>query len=337
MKTKLLFVVAFFFTLQCIGKPSIMTNTMLKELNPSNFKLDFSKYDKSTALFCSQMSDVAYLADGDFNRLQTSLDSLYGKKTILIKHINVQQSHTRAVICATKNFIVVAFRGTDFSVIKDVITDIKIDRYISRDDAEEHVHNIPPGHAGFRKGSIRLILDGKLIDSILLTMQFQSGSRNPKAIPIYTTGHSMGAGYASLFIKPFAAEFNYRGTYNFAPPLTISCDAASDIQNNFKDVIYDIVNYKDYVPRAGRYCRNHMHHVGKFYRISLEGKIYREDERYVRWTRDEFGFKSLKTYHEIAGYQNAVRSDENTNDKIDKREKNGEVIFGHSARVIQCW
>lgn len=35
-------------------------DVLLSEINPSNFSRDFSEYNQQTALFCAQISEVAY-------------------------------------------------------------------------------------------------------------------------------------------------------------------------------------------------------------------------------------------------------------------------------------
>lgn len=324
-----------FFTQTIEASPTPVTKLMIQELNPLNFNTDFSQYDQKTAIFCAQLSDAAYISNGDSTKLKNMLSKSYNN-SVFLQFVESSATHTRAIIYSCDKFVVVAFRGTEFSSLKDITTDADFVSYQSLPDADSIVRDLPPGHGGFRGGSISLVMDEDIFDKIRDAILKAAGKNDISSIPVYTTGHSMGAGYASLFIRPIAKRFKYGGTYNFSPPLVIDCDSAKALGKDYNGIVYDIVNYKDYVARAGAKCRYYMSHFGKFYRISKSGVIYREDEQYVRWSKAERTPGNLYRYHKLAGYENALRSPQNANENISLRRKNGETVFKLKYVPIEC-
>jgi hypothetical protein len=90
------------------------------------------------------------------------------------------------------------------------------------------------------------------------------------------------------------------------------------MKETFGSKVHDIINYKDFVPRAGR---NGVAHFGQFYRICLNGLLYKEAEAYVKFNGTEY-FKAFK-YHSLKNYLSALRNTENSVAAIDKRSTAG--------------
>lgn len=327
-----------FTSLASQAKPTSI-DSVLEELNPTFFQKDFSSYNQQTARFCGALSDATYMTFNDCSQLERRLNNLYGVGRFSISKIDVPETHTRALVCATDDFVVIGFRGTEFEVMKDIITDLKINRYINAENTDSRLDGLPAGHAGFRKGCMKLLMEKNLFDTLRKIISRRSGTSDPKAIPIYLTGHSMGAAYASMFVRPIAKAFSFGGAYNFAPPLAISCSDATEIKSLYGDKIHDIVNYKDYVARAGRSSRNRMRHIGQhFYRASVNRELFSEEEFYIRWRREEFGFRNMIYYHRMVGYRDIIRSEANSNELISLRAKNGNAVFNPAKyRKIKCF
>ncbi len=276
------------------------TKEKINDLNPSLFDLDFKNYDKNTALYCAQLSDVVYWDSTEIKRFYKKMIVSYPEENIQYKIINDDSgsNYIQALLWCTKKFLVIAFRGTEPKRIKNWYSDSKFFYYENLPEKNEELSYMPGGHAGFRRALIGLMIDKKIFNEIDAIIHQSISSADTKKFPIYLTGHSLGAGISQLFIHPLNyRKYNFSGAYHFAPPLAVSCEVNQQMRNDYGNVTYDIVNYKDYVPRAGR---NNVAHFGKFYRICNDGLIYKENEAYVKFKvtelKDEFKLHSLKNH-----------------------------------------
>ena len=174
---------------------------------------------------------------------------------------------------------------------------------------------MPPGHGGFRTSLNNLVKHKNLYGRIEEIITKLNPEANHKSFPIFLTGHSLGAGISQFFIEPLSLKgFNFGGAYHFAPPLAVTCEYYDHMKSNYGNKVYDIVNYKDYVPRAGR---NNTAHFGKFYRICTDGLIYKEQEYFIKfrfWER----LKLIKM-HALSSYLAAVKNQKNTHLEIENR------------------
>lgn len=314
------------------GKPDDikLDSTLVAQLNPAHFKTDFSRYDQKTALFCGYLSDAAYLDPSALPALEDTLNARYGKETYRFIDIASDATNTRALLCVHKRFVIVAFRGTQFKKPKDLLTDIKRRLFLNTDTVDELLRDLPGGHRGFRNGAAELIQNQHIFDSI--DKYSLKGD-----LPVYLTGHSMGAAYASLFVQPIARRFTLGGAYNFAPPLAIYCPEAEAISRKYGAKVHDIVNYKDYVTRATPYLRRHTMHIGTFYRISKkQSLLYRERERYVGWFKGEIGLRKIIGYHTLDSYLKALALPGNSTAAVEDRHRRGRFIFGKLHAPVRC-
>lgn len=299
---------------------------ILNDLNPDKFKKDFSEYDKNTAVYCSQLSEISYW---DSSKISNTIDLLnlkYLNKNHQFKFIEDKKSGTQLLLFGTTDYMILAFRGTEFTKeVKDIILDVKLSTYYQ----DSGYSNLPAGHGGFRRGIMNLI-DNNNIFNELRNFQKVCNINNVDNFPVYTTGHSLGAALATIIIEPLNYEkFNFSGCYNFAPPLVISKTDSEMLSKKYGSQIYDIVNFLDYIPRAGKSSRKNMGRIGKFYRICETGEINNEDEKrngkYVghRW-RTKF---KLYKFHKLSGYISGLKQEGNTNIEIIERKKNNIKCF----------
>mgnify|MGYP006077442877 FL=1 len=290
---------------------------ILEDLNLAKFDNDFSTYNQLTSIYCSQISEVAYWDSDEINELNKLMNEKYPDDNHhweLIDHYD-KKDHTQALLWGNKNFLIIAFRGTEPSLFKDWITDAKFWNYENNPDSKEDLANMPAGHGGFRRSLMSLITKEdifKKIDEIILKCSSESLKSN---FPIYLTGHSLGAAISQLFIEPLNYKgYNFSGAYHFAPPLAVSCTLNDYMKEKYGDMVYDIVNYKDYVPRAGR---NGVAHFGKFHRICKNGLIYSETEAYIKFRFFEY-FSEIKL-HSLNSHTLALKNTDNTVQKIKER------------------
>jgi hypothetical protein len=290
---------------------------MLHELNPGNFNKDYTNYDPATALFNAQLSELAYWKDDKINKFHQKVVARYPDQRVHYRLLECDKkcNDVQALLWGTKEFLVIALRGTEPKVFTDWITDGKFWNYENTPEANEPLGNMPPGHGGFRKSLMNLINKNDLFKDIEDIIKKCNANADPFTFPIYLTGHSLGAAISQLLMEPLAhKKFNFSGAYHFAPPLAVACSVNEIFKKKFGSKTYDIVNFKDYVPRAGR---NGVAHFGTFLRICDDNLIYKEKESYINFRGKEY-FSEFKL-HSLRNHIEAIRKAENTSQNILQR------------------
>lgn len=303
MKTKILFFIVLFIS-------TIQAQEILNDLNPANFNKDFSEYDQLTSIYCAQISKIAYWDAAGIQKLHQSISEKYPNANYRSEFINHQdkKSHTQVLLWGNTDFLIIVFRGTEPSKIKDWITDAKFWNYENNPSSNEELANMPPGHGGFRRSLMSLITKKNLFERIDAFLLNGNPNADISETPIYVTGHSLGAAISQLFIEPLHyKKYNFSGAYHFAPPLAVSCDINDYMKTKFGNKVYDIINYKDYVPRAGR---NGVAHFGKFYRICKNGLIFKEKESYIKFRF--FEYLSEFKLHKLQNHIKSIKNKENS-------------------------
>jgi hypothetical protein len=291
---------------------------IIKDLNLTKFNNNFSRYNQLTSIYCSQVSEVVYWNSTEIQNLQKRLNQKYPKENYNLELIDHKKSHTQALLFGNKKFLIIAFRGTEPSKIIDWITDAKFWNYKTAPIFNEKYANMPAGHGGFRKSLMNLITEKNLFKKIDAMIAKCNSETDLSKFPIYLTGHSLGAAISQLFIEPLNyKKYNFSGAYHFAPPLAVSCDMNDYMKTKYGDKVYDIVNYKDYVPRAGR---NGVAHFGKFYRICKNGLIYSEKESYIKFRF--FEYLSEFKLHSLNNHLKALKKTNNNFYAITNRSYN---------------
>ncbi|MFA4978568.1 MAG: lipase family protein [Sphingobacterium sp.] len=288
---------------------------MDSELDPNRLNMNFRVYDPNTALLMGQLSDLVYEDSLLIDNYMQILRKRYPDWKISYKFLNNKKSDAQALLFCTKNFMIIAFRGTEPNIVADWITDASFWNYENNPSFGNALSGMPAGHGGFRRSLINLIQEEDLFSEIDLLSQKMHPELKRSQFPIYTTGHSLGAALSQLFMECLRFEgYNFKGAYHFAPPLAVSCSLREQMKFNFGSIVYDIVNYKDYVPRAGR---NGVAHFGQFLRICDDGEIHFEKEAYVKFSIAEYT-KALK-YHKLTNHLAAIRRDDNKLQEIKSR------------------
>lgn len=295
---------------------------VVKDLNPQNFNTDFSAYHRETAIFCAQLSNIAYENPVFIDSYIETLNEYYPKANFTVKHVIGEKTSSELFILSCNRFVIVAFRGTQET--QDFVKDIKFIRHGNTKNANQQIDQLPAGHGGFRGAVIELLNEEHLIDSLRTFQQ----ERNKK-LTVFLTGHSLGAATAQFFIKPLMKEFTYGGGYYFAPPIGIDLQTAKVMKTNpeigFRS--YDIINNTDLITRLPYWKLDNYGHLGKFYRICQNDElaiplIYKEKEM-------AFKYKFLEKlqpkkalfdkYHRMIYNLEAVKAVQNTEEKILER------------------
>ncbi|WP_400263115.1 hypothetical protein ACFX5U_08625 [Sphingobacterium sp. SG20118] len=310
----------------CYGQ----SKTMVIELDPALFQKDFAKYESTTALYCGQLSEMAYWKSDLVTEAYEKIKNTYPENNLNFTFLDNIETHAQALLWCTNEFLVISFRGTEPSKIKDVITDIKLWNYSNIPSENDRYANMPSGHGGFRKSLMELIRSENIFDEIDAIIAKTNPDANRSTFPIYLTGHSLGAAISQLFIECLNyKKYNFSGAYHFAPPLAVSCEMNEYMRQSYGDKVYDIVNYKDYIPRAGR---NGVAHFGQFLRICNDGFLYKERSAYVKFTIKEY-FSALK-YHKLDNHLITIRDPENSLTNIIDRSTGEFPCMGDNIKYI---
>lgn len=288
---------------------------ILSDLNPENLNPNFQNYHQSSAVYLAQLATISYWEEGRLTDLCNKINERYPDSNAHCRFIHNEAADAQLVLWGNKDFLVIAFRGSEFTFL-DWFNNAKISNYLNLSEHDEALHFLPVGHGGFRRSLINLIRDENLYNAIDAMISLSNLSMlSQSEFPIYTTGHSLGAGLSQLFIESLKrSNYNFSGAYHFAPPLSVSSSLKVYMIEAFGDIVYDIINYRDYVPRAGRLGTAHF---GKFYRIHENGEIYKEEERYIKFKWWEY-FKEIKV-HKIINHLKPIKSPMNTASQINNR------------------
>jgi len=194
-------------------------------LNPPIFR---AAYSDRMAWILASMSHLAYDRFEDDNSKARELlaAKLKGGGFKLLEIFNSPETDTQAFLAANGDYAILAFRGTEVSKRKDILTDARAKRIV---DIEGRVHG------GFRAAydSVKQ----KIEKSIL-------GMDN---IPLYITGHSLGAALATVATQELENNTGIRG--RIAACYTFGSPRVGNVlyDKNFKAPIYRMVNTTDIV------------------------------------------------------------------------------------------
>lgn len=163
---------------------------------------------------------------------------------------------TQVFLAANREYTIVSFRGTESNCFSDWFTDINTD-----------LVDGPFGgkvHAGFYEALSNV---WQLLDRCV--ERFDEGKQKP----LWVTGHSLGAGLATLAVARWLEQGRrVKGLYTFGQPRTGDGTFARNFNFHFKPFMHRIVNNNDLVtripPRALGYS-----HTGTFKYFTDDGEF----------------------------------------------------------------
>ncbi len=224
-------------------------------------------YNPTIAHMMARASALAYLS-----RLEVSyrLDE-WGYK--LVEFFDVEG--TQAYIAESDDAVIVAFRGTEPSKLKDLVADIKL-RKIDVDGLRVHLGF----HAALKQVSAQM---AELMWNINTIDQKQ----------LYMTGHSMGAALAALFsIRNYPCKPH---VYLYGCPRVFGRRAAKEYNYILGGNTWRFVNHRDIVSRIPSPWWNYRH-VGRMVYFASDGTRIHEPSmtrRVKEWFKNPNPFVRL--------------------------------------------
>jgi hypothetical protein len=186
-------------------------------------------YSDRTAWIMASMAQIAYdhFENGERSEAYNIfITKLYSGGFTLIRTFNDPETDTQAFLAKNKQFAVLAFRGTETTKIKDVKVDIMASKI-----------SVLQGqvHAGFHRA----------YDSV--AHEIETELVKLKDLPLYITGHSLGAALATVATQQLERNRDIRdiiaACYTFGSPRV----GNSHYALAFKAPIYRVVNTTDVV------------------------------------------------------------------------------------------
>lgn len=175
---------------------------------------------KSKSSLLQLIDKIAYDPDEEKKQLEGELTLLNMK---LEKPFD--ENGTQGILVATDNFLVLAFRGTEATSIKDI-----------KADARAKIKGCTSGgkvHSGFSDA----------YDEVALDIQTTLNQDEYKDKPLFITGHSLGGALATIAAKKLKHHGGLAGCYTFGSPRV----GDEEWVSTMKTPLYRVVNAADCV------------------------------------------------------------------------------------------
>ncbi len=218
------------------------------------FDATTTRYNPHNALGLAAMSNLAYKDEQDV------LDQVDEWGFDRCKFL--QGHETQGFVAGDREKVIVAFRGTEPTKLRDWLTDVKIRKIAG-----------PAGrvHEGFDEALARVWPELRAHIDV-----YQDAAEGPKSL--WFTGHSLGAALASLAVARlrFGAEDRpVYGLYTFGQPRTGDRAFAGAFSGDSMCRAFRFVNNNDIVPRVPPRELGYRH-VGRFVYFTEDGKLTTE-------------------------------------------------------------
>jgi triacylglycerol lipase len=208
-------------------------------------------YSDRTAWILAKLADLAYLPfeeqPEELARLELNLNS--GSFELVETFVNAD---TQAFLVKAHSFAVLSFRGTQTNSIGDIKTDIK---------------------AGMLKTIDGKVHEGFLEAYALIADDINASVAKIGKLPIYITGHSLGAALATIATQALEKKFGEQiaACYTFGSPRV----GNSEFDRSIKSPFYRIVNATDGVTLIPLMTMGGYTHVGDARYLTLDGDLRR--------------------------------------------------------------
>ncbi len=250
--------------------------------NPEPIQINSGDFNLSNAWWLAELSRLIY-NDNFLNNKKITLGSF---KHELLGFIENKKTSTRVglfIINQDCPCLVIVFQGTD--EIEDWNVNI-------------HAYQMPFGnagkvHNGFKKAYLSIQVE--LMDLV---------SNN--ALPIFVTGHSLGAALATLASSELADNQYFDSCYTFGSPRT----GDPEFINSFScENIYRVINKCDVVTTVPiDFATIKYNHVGSAYLINDKGVLLKKLSEQDVYSYQKNKIESLKKYAVTKIFNNDLKS-----------------------------
>lgn len=229
-------------------------------MNPPIVRAAYS--DRMAWILCS-MADLAYdRFEDDEKACELFTLKLKGGGFRLVQFFNSDKTDTQAFLAANGDFAVLSFRGTEVKKKKDVLTDLRATQIAAIEGGV---------HRGFQ-GAYDSVKDE--IEKALASLD--------KKLPIYLTGHSLGAALATVATQNLDQRSKFRdriaACYTFGSPRV----GNTKYDRAFKAPIYRMVNTTDIVTIIPLLAMGYVHIGDIRYLGRTDGQFSRQIPFFLR-------------------------------------------------------
>lgn len=199
--------------------------------------------------FLVELSRAAY--ETNETKLRSDLADLDLKDCKLLED---EETDTQVLVGSTPHAIIVAFRGTEPTKLKDLLTDVEL--------------TMVPGplgqvHEGFWEG----------IEGIWGQLERAIASRHDGKKALWFTGHSLGGALAQLAVARLLEQGrNAQGLYTYGAPRCGNTRFATQFNKLARHSSFRVVNEADIIPDvAPRFLG--FEHSGRFCQLDGRGRL----------------------------------------------------------------
>jgi len=224
----------------------------------NNFDYEASNFCIENAKLLSECSRIAYQPKQEALETLTSLGFSRGEV--------IENNDISCFMAVCSDFVVVSFRGTDPSLVKNILTDA---------NALQDKDILGEVHSGFRNAL-------QQVGSELFKAVYKYVNQRT---PLWITGHSLGSALATLFVASVACKgYKVSGVYTFGQPRV----GGKTFKKNYQDLLgnshFRFINNNDVVTRLPlkRLKKLVYRHVGdKVYIKSNENLVLNPSHRLI--------------------------------------------------------
>jgi triacylglycerol lipase len=224
------------------------TQTQLEGDTPL-FRPRATDFSMRNSRFLGELSHAAY--DCDESKLRSELANLDLKDCGLVEDV---ATDTQALVGSNRHAIFVAFRGTEPTKLKDLLTDVEL--------------TMVPGplgkvHEGFWEG----------LEGIWNKLERAIASRQDGKRALWFTGHSLGGALAQLAVARLLQEGRpAQGLYTFGAPRCGDTRFASQFNRLARQSSFRVVNEADIIPDVAPKFLG-FEHSGRFCQLDARGRL----------------------------------------------------------------